>query len=70
MYQNREEFIAALGVAEMPELFGARFGDTMAEYEKNGVFYLEEGFLEDLQSTYHLFRQKYTLSNRHDYSSG
>ena len=59
MYQNREEFIAALGVAEMPALFGARFADTMAEYEKNGVFYLKEDFLEDLQSTYHLFRQKY-----------
>ena len=39
MYKNREEFIAALGVAEMPALFGARYAETMAEYEKNSVFY-------------------------------
>ena len=59
MYKDREEFIAALGVAEMPALFGARFAETMAEYEKNSVFYLEDAFLADLQSTYHLFHQKY-----------
>ncbi len=59
MYQNREEFVAALGVAEMPALFGARFAETVAEYEKNGVAYLQDAFLDELQSTYHIFRQKY-----------
>ena len=59
MYQNREEFIAALGVAEMPALFGARFAETMTEYEKNGVFYLQDAFLDELQSTYRIYRQKY-----------
>ena len=39
MYKTREEFIEALGVTEMPALFGARFEETMAEYEKNGVFF-------------------------------
>ena len=59
MYQNREEFIAALGVAEMPALFGARYDETMAEYEKQGAFFLEDAFIEQLQDTYHIFRQKY-----------
>ena len=59
MYKTREEFIAALGVAEMPALFGARFAESVAEYEKNGVFYLQDAFLDELQSTYHIFRQKY-----------
>ena len=40
MYKTRKEFIAALGVAEMPALFGARFAETMAEYEKEGVLWL------------------------------
>ena len=38
MYKTREEFIAALGVAEMPELFGARFAESVAEYEKTVCF--------------------------------
>lgn len=59
MYQNREEFIAALGVAEMPVLFGARYAETMAEYEKEGVFYLQHSFIEELQSSFRLFRKKY-----------
>lgn len=59
MYRNREEFIAALGVAEMPALFGARYDEVMAEYEKEGVFFLEDAFIGQLQSTYHIFRQKY-----------
>jgi hypothetical protein len=59
MYKTREEFIAALGVTEMPTLFGARFEETMAEYEKNGVFYLQDAFLDELQSTYRIFDEKY-----------
>ena len=59
MYKTREEFIEALGVTEMPALFGARFEETMAEYEKNGVFYLQDAFLDELQSTYRIYRQKY-----------
>ncbi len=59
MYKTREEFIEALGVTEMPTLFGARFEETMAEYEKNGVFYLQDAFLEELQNTYRIFDEKY-----------
>ena len=59
MYSSREEFIKALGVAEMPELFGARFAETMAEYEAQGVPYLADEFVEKLQNTYGLFRKKY-----------
>ena len=59
MYKDREEFIAALGVAEMPALFGARYAEAVAEYEKQGVFYLQDTFLDELQNTYHIFRQKY-----------
>ncbi len=59
MYPNREEFIEALGVAEMPALFGARYAETMAEYETKGVPYLADAFVEELQSTYGIFRQKY-----------
>lgn len=59
MYMSREEFIKALGVAEMPALFGARYEETMAEYEKNGVFFLEESYIERLQSTFHMYRKKY-----------
>ena len=59
MYATREEFIKALGVEEMPELFGARFAETMAEYEEQGVPYLADEFVQKLQNTYGLFRQKY-----------
>lgn len=59
MYQNREEFIAALGVAEMPALFGARFAETMAEYETQGVFFLQESFIDALQKDFGIYRQKY-----------
>ena len=57
--QTREEFIAALGVSQMPELFGARYAEVMAEYEKQGVFYLEPSFLQHLQSTFGMFREKW-----------
>ncbi|MBQ9778468.1 MAG: hypothetical protein IJW22_06040 [Clostridia bacterium] len=57
-YQNREEFIAALGVSQMPELFAARFEEVMAEYEREGVWFLSEAFLLELQQQYHIFRQK------------
>ena len=59
MYTSREAFIQALGVTEMPEIFGARFAQTMTEYEKVGVFYLQNVFVESLQSTYQIFREKY-----------
>ena len=57
MYRNREEFIAALGVAEMPELFAARFDETMVEYKEMGVPYLADAFLQELQDAYGLYRE-------------
>ena len=57
MYPNREEFIKALGVEEMPALFGARYDKVMAEYEEKGVPYLEDAFVEGLQRTYGIFRE-------------
>ena len=59
MHPNREEFIRALGVAEMPALFGAHFDEVMAEYEKQGVPFLQDTFPQDLQNTYGIFREKY-----------
>ena len=59
MHQSREEFIKALGVAGMPELFAARYDAVMAEYEKQGVPFLENDFLEKLQGAYNIFREKY-----------
>ena len=47
MYQNREEFIRALGVEEMPSLFGARYEETMAEYGERGVPYLADSFVDE-----------------------
>jgi len=38
MYQIGEKFIAALGIAEMPALFGACFTDSMTEHEKTVYF--------------------------------
>ena len=57
MYATREKFIKALGVTEMPALFGARFDETMAEYREKGVPYLEDAFVEGLQSAYGVFRE-------------
>lgn len=59
MYKSREEFISALGVSKMPELFGARFDETMAQYEREGVFFLEDRFIADIQKKYNIFKEKY-----------
>ena len=59
MYSSKEKFIEALGVSTMPELFGARFEETMREYEEKGVFFLEESYIDSLQDKYNLFPEKY-----------
>ena len=59
MYKTREEFISALGVSKMPELFGARFDESMALYDRDGVFFLEDEFIAKLQEKYNIFKEKY-----------
>ena len=57
--ENREEFVRALGVQEMPALFGARFDEVMAEYDREGVWYLTDSFITALQEKEHIFRVKF-----------
>lgn len=59
MYQNREEFINALGVEEMPALFGARFDEVMEEYDREGVWFLADSFVTALQEKERVFRVKF-----------
>ena len=59
MYKTREEFIRALGVEEMPEQFGARFDETMSEYERDGVWFLSDDYIERTQAALGVYRVKY-----------
>ena len=59
MYKTREELIAALGVEQMPALFGARFDEVMAAYEKEGVPFLQDAFLDGLQACWGIWRRAF-----------
>ena len=57
--QTREEFVKALGVTQMPELFGVEFEKTMRIYDEQGVWFLQDGFVAQLQEEFGIFRVKY-----------
>lgn len=58
-YKNREEFIKALGVSEMPEVFGQRYDESMAEYDRVGVPFLSDEYLDALQGDLCIFEPEH-----------
>lgn len=56
---TREAFLKALGVAEMPELYGKDFDAVMREYDECGVWFLTDEFLDEIQADFAIFGEKY-----------
>ena len=52
MAYTSEKLLKELGVEAMPEQFFDYFDETMAEYDKLGVFYLEDDFTKKLNDSY------------------
>lgn len=59
MYKTREDFIKALGVSQMPDAFGLRYEESMAEYDKVGAPFLSEEYIEELQKDFDIFTPEY-----------
>lgn len=65
MYKTREEFVKALGVSEMPEVFGRRYEESMAEYDRAGVPFLSDEYIEDIQNDFSVFEaERYDFVKR------
>ena len=56
---TREAFLKALGIAEMPELYGKEFDAVMNEYDERGVWFLTDEFLDEIQAEFSMFDEKY-----------
>jgi len=59
MNYTKESLIKALALPEESEYFGLHFDETMKEYEKNGVPFLTDTFLDELQKQHAVFQKKF-----------
>ncbi|MBO5938253.1 MAG: hypothetical protein J6Q82_01985 [Clostridia bacterium] len=56
---TRESFLKELRIAEMPELYGKDFDAVMKEYDEQGVWFLTDEFLDQIQTDFAMFTDKY-----------
>jgi len=59
LMQSRQAFLNALEIQEMPALYGKHFDAVMQEYDSRGVWFLTDAFLEQIQSDFSMFTEKY-----------
>ena len=59
LMQSRQAFLNRLGIQEIPALYGKHFDAVMQEYDSRGVWFLTDAFLEQIQSDFSMFTEKY-----------
>ena len=56
---RKNDLLKALNIDESTDLFDSVYDSALSEFKESGVFYLNRGFVEDIQKKYHPFTEYY-----------
>lgn len=56
---RKNDLLKALNIDESTDLFNSVYDSALSEFKESGVFYLNRGFVEDIQKKYHPFTEYY-----------